>query len=292
MRLPEFLVVGAMKAGTTAFCADLANQAPVFFPAAKEPHTLLLDDVESDSGRRRYARLFAAATPTQLCGEGSTGYSKLPTYPGIPERARALLGPELKVIYVVRDPVARALSHHYHLTRVDAAPPDFARALAANPELVDYGRYGMQLEPWIAALGRERVHVVVHEDYARDRGTAVEATLKFLTGRSHAAQSDDRPRNRGEEQVVPPRPLRRVITGVTRSQFYKAHVLPRTPTLLRRQIKRLLYVPGGERPAPPDRASLEALVAAFEPDLARFRELTGITPAWDLARWLTPAGSA
>ena len=125
----------------------------IYFPSVKEPHTLVFDDVLTPEGKRKYAALFQDARATQKCGEGSTGYSKIPLHKGVPERAKALLGDKLKVIYIVRNPVQRAISHHYHMYRAGDAPADFAEALEKIPLISLCSRYAFQIEPWIETAG-------------------------------------------------------------------------------------------------------------------------------------------
>ena len=114
MTLPGFLVVGAMKAGTTSLYRDLPTNPSVFMPIDKEPNNLLSDDVRTPQGLDDYARHFQRAGADQLCGEASTAYTMLPRHTGVPERALEVLGPDCRIIYLVREPVARIVSHHQH----------------------------------------------------------------------------------------------------------------------------------------------------------------------------------
>ena len=78
VRLPGFLIIGAMKAGTTTLYHDLLTNPQVFFPLDKEPGNLASHDVLGEDGRGRYASIFKTARPDQICGEASTTYTKLP----------------------------------------------------------------------------------------------------------------------------------------------------------------------------------------------------------------------
>src|SRR5262245_34426917 len=85
---PDFLIVGAMKAGTTSLHRDLNLHPQIFLPEEKEPEGLCHDRVLSARGRRRYARLFRPSRAGQMRGEASTAYTKLPEWQGVPARAR------------------------------------------------------------------------------------------------------------------------------------------------------------------------------------------------------------
>ena len=91
MRLPDFLIVGAQKAGTTSLYFDLLKNPAVFMPSDKELGNLLDDDVCTPPGRAAYAKRFRRARPDQLCGEATTSYTKLPDHPGVSDRARRVL---------------------------------------------------------------------------------------------------------------------------------------------------------------------------------------------------------
>ena len=80
MRLPDFIVIGAAKSGTTALCADLALKDDVFVTTPKEPEFFARDDRHAE-GLESYARLFEGACPDQVCGEGSTLYTLSPHFP-------------------------------------------------------------------------------------------------------------------------------------------------------------------------------------------------------------------
>ena len=86
-RLPDFIVIGAMKCATSTLHYQLAAQLGIFMSTPKEPN-FFSDDKAFAGGIDKYAALFRAATPRDLCGESSTHYTKLPTYPRTVERMR------------------------------------------------------------------------------------------------------------------------------------------------------------------------------------------------------------
>lgn len=276
MRLPDFLVIGAMKAGTTSLCRDLEANPRIFFPTVKEPHTLVFDDVLTSEGKHRYAALFQKALPTQKCGEGSTGYTKLPFHQGVPARAKRLLGDDLRLIYIVREPISRAISQHYHMYRAGDAPLDFGDAVRSIRMIVDCGRYAMQLEPWLDAFGRENISVVKFEDYIQDRSRTISSLYTFLDVDPIPLGSDTTTvHNAGEEQLLPPRSLRDVTRRVTRSQWYKRNIHPRTPQWVRDRIKSIFYNKAGERPKMPTVDAVDFLIERFQDDVEKLRVLLG-----------------
>ncbi|HEY8428262.1 MAG TPA: sulfotransferase [Sandaracinaceae bacterium] len=152
---PDFLVIGAMKCATSTLHEQLACQPGIFMTTPKEPCFFSDDDVYA-RGIAWYEGLFAAGAQAALRGESSTHYTKLPTYPRTIERIRAHRI-EPKLVYVMRDPIDRLVSHYVHEwteARIDE-PIDVA--IDRHPELVDYGCYAMQLRPYFEAFGAERV---------------------------------------------------------------------------------------------------------------------------------------
>ena len=153
---PDFVIIGAMKSATSTLHQQLAAQPGVFMSTPKEPN-FFSDDAIYARGLRWYRDLFAAARPDQLRGESSTHYTKLPKHPRAAERLVAALGTEVKLIYVMRHPVDRLVSHYIHEWTQGVIEDPIDLAVARHPELVDYGRYSRQLEPWLAHFGTRRI---------------------------------------------------------------------------------------------------------------------------------------
>jgi hypothetical protein len=177
-RLPDFVTIGAMKSATSTLHEQLAVQPGIFMSRPKEPNFFSNDEIAA-RGWDWYRALFARADRGDLCGESSTHYTKLPTYPRTVERmSRAL--PRAKLIYVMRDPIDRLISHYLHdfIRGAIAGPID--EALARHPELTDYGRYGMQLEPYLAAFGPESVLPVFFERLVGHPQAELERICRFI----------------------------------------------------------------------------------------------------------------
>ncbi|MEM7524164.1 MAG: sulfotransferase [Pseudomonadota bacterium] len=154
-RRPDFLIVGAMKCGTTTLAAQLAAQPGVFMTTPKEPNFFSDDDVWA-RGLGWYESLFADAEAGDLKGEASTHYTKLPTYGACADRLHAALD-DVRLVYITRDPLARLVSHYIHEWSEGVISSDIETALGTNPELVSYSRYAMQIEPYLVRYGAENI---------------------------------------------------------------------------------------------------------------------------------------
>lgn len=281
-RLPNFLIVGAMKSGTTTVYRDLETQPRIFFPVHKEPHNLCYESVLSDEGRVQYASLFRGARAEQLCGEASTGYTKLPVRQGVVKRARQLLGPDLRIIYSVREPVARALSHHRHLYLSGFASPDFEETLRHTPDLIDVSRYAMQIEPWIEMFGPQLVYISQLETYSQDRQAGLKELCTFMGIEAQPELVEENVvfRSAEDKQKVPSwlaGPFRRIVT----SHLYLYRLRPMLPDALIVRMKRALLSSPQEirRPSP---AVIDELIEGVRDDAERLRRFMGRSePLWD-----------
>jgi hypothetical protein len=178
-RLPNFLIIGAMKAGTTSLYHYLRAHPQIFMPGIKE-----LDFFAEEGNWRRglgwYAKQFRAAGPTTLAvGEASTVYTKHPNYQGVPERIAAHL-PDVRLIYVVRDPIERIRSHYQHRVAVGAEKNPVGRAVLENPTYLNFSRYALQIEQYLPHVPRERILVITSESLRDDRSATITRVYGFL----------------------------------------------------------------------------------------------------------------
>ena len=98
-KLPDFLIIGAMKCATSTLHEQLALQKGIFMTDLKEPN-FFSDDDQYNQGMDYYLAHFREASTVDLAGESSTHYTKLPTYPQTIERIKQHL-PHAKFIYIV-----------------------------------------------------------------------------------------------------------------------------------------------------------------------------------------------
>jgi hypothetical protein len=280
MRLPDFLIIGAMKSGTTSLYADLGTHPAVFFPDDKEPDALAGDEVLTESGRAAYAGLFTAAGDDQLCAEASTAYSKLPDIPGVAPRARRLLGGDLKVLYLVREPVSRIISQHYHELAGGAVDPDIDRAVRDQPRLIHYSLYAKQILPWLETFGEERVRIVRFESYIADRRAGANAVFDFLGLQPVTAGIDtDRVHNPSAQL----RARRGVAWRFAKSAFYRRWIRPRLSRPLRTRLRLRVTPSAPPRPRPPSLATVDYILDEIARDVASLPQLAGWSePLWDL----------
>ena len=274
--VPDFLVIGAMKSGTTTLYFDLASQPSIGMTTVREPSVLVR--AEPDEAADYYRRMFAAGPEARRLGEVSSLYSKLPQHAGIPERARRVLGADLRLIYLVRNPVERAISHHHHAFAAGVCGPDVNAAVRSDDSLVDFGRYAMQLGAWLRVFPPESALVMRFEDYVADRASGLQRVGEFLSVSVDAKRiRADQAFNRSEGKEVPGR-LLRLLSGNLDLVLVRRAI----PERLRQRLRRPFFRPATARPRPPRADTIDLLVDRLAPDAERLASLIGWkAPIWD-----------
>ena len=160
--LPTFIVIGAMKAGTTSLARYLDEHPDVFVCNPKEPQ-FFIESGTWDRGVAWYRELFAGGRDSIARGEASTDYSKLPRHSGVVDRIAAV-APDTRIVYSVRDPIERIRSHYVHEVAHMGLRQPLADAVRDDPNYVDFSRYAYQIAPYRERFGDERVQIVTSED--------------------------------------------------------------------------------------------------------------------------------
>jgi hypothetical protein len=232
-RLPNFIVIGAMKSGTTSLFHYLQAHPQVFMSPLKEVD-FFAEGGNWSRGLDWYRRQFDGAGPEAVAiGEASTSYSKYPEYEGVPERIAATL-PDVRLIYVVRDPVERIRSHYQHRSLVGAEREPLEAAVLRDPRYVDCSRYAFQIEQYLKVFPRERLLTVSSEELRSRRGETIRRIYGFL-GVDEGFESDtlDKEFYRTDERAgYPPlvwwlrRTVKRYVPAGKRAKELIDHVLP------------------------------------------------------------------
>ncbi len=177
-RKPNLFLIGAMKSGTS-YLRKLLNAHPDIFMCEPDEPSYFLDPHSLRTiypemwergfwrSEERYLELFRAGGDAPILGEASTAYTKAPLAPGAPERIAAF-NPEARFVYLIRDPVARAISHYWHMARHHAEHRPIAEAFRRDPQYVAFSNYAMQLEPFLERFRGDQIAVVIHERLVAD----------------------------------------------------------------------------------------------------------------------------
>lgn len=197
---PAFLLIGGMKCGTTSLYQYLARHPGVERGSKEEVHYF-------DLNYHRSLLWYRAHFPYRgRGGEGPIAGDDTPYYlfhPLVPERVARDL-PDVRLVVLLRDPVARAYSHYSHEHRRGREQLPFEQALAREEgrlegeeermrenalhvswehmrySYMSRGRYAEQLARWFHHIPRERFLVMQSEEMFRDPAPVVDRTLEFL----------------------------------------------------------------------------------------------------------------
>ena len=278
MTLPTFLVIGAMKSGTTSLYRDLRSHPMIHLPD-KELSGLTVPGVTQGAGLRAYEHAFRTAPDGAQVGDVSTTYSMLPDFTGVVDRARTLLSPDTKIIYLVREPVARIVSHHHHDIANGRLSVDIDTAVRSDPRLLNYTRYGLQLRPWIDAFGRQAVKVVTFESYVRHRSFTVSDICRFLEVPPSELEGVDQVHNASRGKPVAFGWRKRLLS----SRLYRHHIRPHFPDAVRQKAARITLPKAPPRPAAPSDDTVKFILSSLAPDIADLCAMAGQQPWSDYA---------
>jgi hypothetical protein len=187
LTLPNFLIIGAMRSGTTSLARALRSRPDVFLPRSKELHFF---DGLSGSTFEQYVHSFAEARYETCIGEATPSYLYLPS---AIERMHEVI-PNARLIAILREPIARAYSHYWHNRARGREELSFSDAIDAEPErlrvgntssrlrysYLDRGRYGPQLERVNRYFARDQLLVISFEGLLADPATAWVTICSFL----------------------------------------------------------------------------------------------------------------
>jgi len=209
--LPDFLVIGAQKAGTTALYAYLVRHPAIVGPSWKEVSYFDRHYARGEAWYRgnfptklRHAVAARRSGARAIAGEASPSYL---FHPSAPERVAALV-PNARLIALVRNPIDRALSHYHHEVALGRESLSFEDALAQEDERMrgelermrdpryfshawwnytyaSRGLYADQLERWLAVFPREQLLVVPSEDLLDRPAETYARVLEFLGAPGH-----------------------------------------------------------------------------------------------------------
>ncbi len=193
-RLPDFLVIGAKKAGSTWLDHLLRTHPAVFLP--KRRKEVAYFDLFHQRGLRWYARFFQDAPDGAILGESTPEYLHHAEAPSRIEREL----PHARLLAIVRNPLDRAHSEWAHLVGKFAERRTFHESVRADPSLLQKGRYTEQLRRFPRALSEGRIKVLVFEECIADPATATSQLAEFLGIDRSGFVADARPRN---ESYVP-----------------------------------------------------------------------------------------
>jgi hypothetical protein len=188
---PNLFIIGAMKAGTSSLHEYLHQHPQIYMSRFKEPQYFAPHSTRwgqkwgqgnpyPEPGMDWYLRLFADAGAVQYAGESSVSYSARPWMEDCEKRIYAF-NPHARFIYILRDPIERAISHYWHNLR--EGREDSALLTAVKHDQHGYlarSWYSMQLRPYLDTFGSDRVHVLTLEELNENAESEFRKLFRWL----------------------------------------------------------------------------------------------------------------
>lgn len=280
--LPNLIVIGGLKCGTTSLHHYLALHPQIAMSRPKELN-FFVAELNWELGPQWYASHFERAAPVR--GESSPHYTNLPRFAGVAERMRETLGEDVRIVYMVRDPIERILSHYLHNVGAGYEARPIEEALAdAQSSYIARTRYAMQVRPFIDAFGAERVLVVANEDLAGEREATVRWVFEFCgVDARFTSPQFEREWETGSARAKEGGGFR-LMDRAVRLPGLRAldRNFDRLPESLRWIVERLVHDPGSGPAAKPEvpAALRERVEDELAGDHAELERLTGRKFAW------------
>lgn len=297
--LPTFLVIGAARSGTTGLVEGLRTHPRVFVTDPKEPHYFALHRLGAQftapgdehtinrvavTDERAYRDLYPVEHDYLALGDASvsTLYYHAES---LPEARR--MNPAMKIVVMLREPVARAYSSHQYMRARGLEPvEDFLAAVELEEERKELGwhhiwhytsmsRYADSLEAVYATFPRDQVGVWFYDDLEADYSGTVSSILRFLGVPPAEGEAAGVPRVNvsGQPKFAP---VHAAISWATGHERLRSFVKSRTSYRFRERIRRAVLQ---SDPLPVE--ARRALEPMFEADLDRVRALLdGRVPPW------------
>ena len=282
--LPNLVIIGAMKSGTTSLHYYLKQHPEIFMSEPKELDFFVAQR-NWPKGLDWYETHFPESTPIR--GESSTFYSRCHLYSGVPERMHGVI-PDARLIYVLRDPVERIPSQYRQRILMGNEQRSFMDALedlSDDNVYLNDSRYFMQLEQYLAFYPKERILVLSFEELRDRRLETLKKAFRFLgVDDSFTSSAYTEIRNRSVDKLP-----RNWVGRQIRKIPFRRKVRRMLPAALHRWYSDVTSVP-----LPPEKHMVVtpelrlSLLARLQGDIVKLKAFTGR----DFSEWPTLDQSA
>jgi|TARA_B110000908_G_scaffold172548_1_gene240681 hypothetical protein len=177
----NLFIIGAMKSGTTSLHEYLNDHPQISMSTEKEPG-YFVDELRKDRDEEWYQGLFQERENIRYFGEASTHYAKYPLYKGVANRIYQY-NPEAKLIYIMRNPFNRIVSHYWHAVRTAHSGGEAASissAIKSHRDYQDFSNYPLQLQQYYQFFQPKNIYVVTFEQLTKDTESVTREIFKWL----------------------------------------------------------------------------------------------------------------
>ncbi|MDR9418365.1 sulfotransferase domain-containing protein [Gracilimonas sp.] len=175
-KYPDFIIIGAMKCGTTSLYHYLSHHPDIFMPKEKELD-YFVEEINFSKGEEWYASQFTQQY--KLNGEASPNYTKAHLFKGVPQKIHQLL-PDVKLIYLFRDPVERVYSHYIHNYSIGRETRPLTKALTADSNYLKTSKYFFQVQEYLKYFDRSQLLIINAEELRTNKEKVLQKVCAFL----------------------------------------------------------------------------------------------------------------
>jgi hypothetical protein len=290
-RFPNLFIIGAMKAGTSSLHAYLHQHPQIFMSRFKEPQYFAPHSTRwgqkwgqgnpyPEPGIDWYLRLFAEAGDAQYAGESSVSYSARPWVCDCEKRIYNF-NPAARMIYILRDPVERAISHYWQFVADGREDLDPLSAMRKKSDYIARSHYAMQLRPYLEQFGADQVFTLTLEELQAKPETMFRRLFTWLGVNAEVCIDFHEKHNVGREEY---RQTRRglVFLDTTMKHWRWKRIEPSLPVSIPKALRRFTY-----REIERRAVDTESAVQYLRPILQRHtRELSDLLGR-DFPEWTT-----
>jgi Sulfotransferase domain len=174
--LPNLIIIGGLKCGTTSIHHYLGLHPEIQMSKPKELN-FFVKELNWDLGLDWYASRFD--NRFKVRGESSPHYTNLPRFTGVPQRIHEHC-PDAHLIYMVRDPIKRILSHWVHSTGAGYETRELVPTLSEpDSPYIHRSMYWMQLQPYLELFDREQIEIITQEELQIAREETMRKAFRF-----------------------------------------------------------------------------------------------------------------
>lgn len=178
---PNFLIIGAAKAGTTSLASLLTAHPEAGIVLGQQPDFFSVDR-KYQFGWVKYLKLYKRCLGKKAIGDASTSYSRIRYHPNVIERIARHM-PHAKIIYMVRHPLDRMVSAYVARMSVPNPPQQFASindAVRKEPMIIDSSRYWEVYDAYRQKFREEQIKIVWYEEFLADTTAVFQDVCRFL----------------------------------------------------------------------------------------------------------------
>lgn len=272
--MPNLIIVGGLKCGTTSIHHYLGLHPEIQMSKPKELN-FFVAEMNWDLGLDWYASRFDARAPVR--GESSPHYTNLPRFEGVAERIQQHC-PDARLLYMVRDPIKRILSHWVHATGAGYETRQLEPTMALpSTQYVNRSKYWMQLQPYLERFDRSQIEIISQEELQADREATMRKAFAFAgVDESFVSEQFDREWEKSSAKQGDKYQFMEKLIKLPGLRSFDRN-FDRLPESLRWLVEKVVHDPDkppAEKPTLPDEL-FETLRGRFTEDVAELQKFAG-----------------